>query len=85
MFLACNNNRDCYFERCPSPWIFSNRILGNWSEIDGVGVFSFSFSHYGPGVDSASNKNECQEYSCGVKGRRRIRADSLTAICEPFV
>jgi len=23
--------------------------------------------HYGPGVDSASNRNECQEYFLGVK------------------
>ena len=25
-------------------------------------------SHYGPGVDSASNRNEYQEYLFGVKG-----------------
>ena len=24
-------------------------------------------SHYGPGIDSASNRNEYQEYSLGVK------------------
>ena len=24
-------------------------------------------SHYDPGVDSASNRNECQEYFLGVK------------------
>ena len=24
-------------------------------------------SHYGPGVDSASNRNECQEHFVGVK------------------
>jgi hypothetical protein len=30
---------------------------------DGVGVRS----HYGPGVDSASNRNEYQEYFLGVK------------------
>jgi len=24
-------------------------------------------SHYGPGVDSASNRNECQEHFLGVK------------------
>ena len=37
----------------------------------GVGGFFFvkkSFrSHYGPGVDSASNRNEYQEYFLGVK------------------
>ena len=32
--------------------------------------FSFTHSfrpHYGPGVDSASNRNECQDYFLGVK------------------
>ena len=29
-------------------------------------------SHYGPGVDSASNRNEYQEYFLGVKGAVRL-------------
>jgi hypothetical protein len=29
-------------------------------------------SHYGPGVDSASNENEYQESSWGVKGGQRV-------------
>jgi len=34
-----------------------------------VSVFDIKFfrSHYGPGVDSASNRNEYQEYYLGVK------------------
>jgi len=37
-------------------------------------------SHYGPGVDSASNRNEYQEYFLGVKVARPVgRADNLTA------
>jgi hypothetical protein len=40
--------------------------------------------HYGPGVDSASNRNEYQEYS-GGKGRPARKADNLTAIYEPIV
>jgi hypothetical protein len=28
--------------------------------------------HYGPGVDSASNRNEYQESSWGVQGGRRV-------------
>ena len=38
-----------------------------------VGVSGFFFdkksfrSHYGPGVDSASNRNEYQEYFLGIK------------------
>ena len=30
-------------------------------------------SHYGPGVDSASNRNEYQEYFLGSKGGRCVR------------
>jgi hypothetical protein len=30
-------------------------------------VFLFFRSHYGPGVDSASNRNEYQEHLLGVK------------------
>jgi hypothetical protein len=40
--------------------------------------------HYGPGVDSASNRNEYQESSWG-KGRPVRGADNLTAICELIV
>jgi hypothetical protein len=40
----------------------------------------------GPWVDSASNRNEYQESSWGVKGGRPARkAGNLTAICEPIV
>jgi hypothetical protein len=48
---------------------------------------TYSFQpHYGPGVDSASNRNEYQESSWGVKdGRPARKADNLTAICEPIV
>ena len=31
-----------------------------------IGIKSFR-SHYGPGVDSASNRNEYQEYLLGIK------------------
>jgi hypothetical protein len=39
--------------------------------------FSSFQPHYGPGVDSASNRNEYQEPSWGVKGGRRIRLTNL--------
>jgi hypothetical protein len=39
--------------------------------------FSSFQPHYGPGVDSASNRNEYQEDSCGVKGGRCIRLTTL--------
>ena len=31
-----------------------------------INIKSFR-SHYGPGVDSVSNRNECQEYFLGLK------------------
>jgi hypothetical protein len=40
--------------------------------------FTWSFQpHYGPGVDSASNKNEYQESSWGVNGCQRVRLTTL--------
>jgi hypothetical protein len=48
------------------------------------GYFQFTESsqpHYGPGVYSASNKNEYQESSWGVKGGRRVGLTTLA----PFV
>jgi hypothetical protein len=44
--------------------------------------FSSFQPHYGPGVDSASNRNEYQEPSWGGKGQPARKADNLTAICE---
>jgi len=47
-------------------------------------------SHYGPGVNSASNRNEYQEHFLGVKRRPMWEARNLTTIlcrcheiCEP--
>ena len=36
-------------------------VIGNFIDIKSFG------SHYGPGVDSASNRNEYQEHFLGVK------------------
>jgi hypothetical protein len=36
------------------------------------------------GVDSASNRNEYQEFPGGVKGRPARKADNHT-ICEPII
>jgi hypothetical protein len=52
---------------------------------DKVDFFQSFQQHYGPGVDSASNRNEYQESSWGVKKRPARRADNFTAICEPIV
>jgi len=38
-------------------------------------------SHYGPGADSASNRNEYQEYFLGVKRGRCVRLTTLPPSC----
>jgi len=38
-------------------------------------------SHYGPGVDSASNRNEYQEHFLGVKSGRCVRLTTLPPTC----
>ena len=38
-------------------------------------------SHYGPGVDSASNRNEYQEHFLGGKGGRCVRLTTLPPFC----
>jgi len=41
-------------------------------------VIDISFRpHYGPGVDSASNRNECQEYFLGGKCGRYVWLTTL--------
>jgi hypothetical protein len=53
-----------------------------------VGFLNWLKPHCGPGVDSASNRNEYQESSWGGGGggkRRSAREADLTAICEPIV
>jgi hypothetical protein len=43
---------------------------------------TYSFrSHYGPGVDSASNRNEYQEYFLGGKGGRCVGLTTLPPSC----
>jgi len=41
-------------------------------------------SHYGPGVDSASNRNEYREYFLGGKGGRCVRLTTLPPSCAVF-
>ena len=38
-------------------------------------------SHYGPGVDSASKRNEYQQYFLGGKGGRCVRLTTLPPSC----
>jgi hypothetical protein len=41
--------------------------------------------HYGPGFDSASNRNEYQESSCVGKGRPARKTDILTTSCKSII
>jgi hypothetical protein len=50
--------------------------------VTGFFIYIKSFrSHYGPGVDSASNRNEYQEHFLGGKGGRCVRVTTLPPSC----
>jgi hypothetical protein len=62
-----SKHKDCFAERFGNLIVFPIR-----SKICCVitvifHVFVFVLTHYGPGVDSASKRNEYQEYFLGVK------------------
>jgi hypothetical protein len=42
-------------------------------------------SHYGPRVDSASNRNKYQEIFLRGKAQLARKTENLNAICEPTV
>jgi hypothetical protein len=54
-------------------------------------MVSFEFSltyfllHYGPGVDSAFNRSEYQEYFLGRKGKRCVGLTSLPPSCADYL
>jgi hypothetical protein len=52
----------------------------NWN----LSLTSFR-SHYGPGVDRASNRNEYQEYFLGGKGGRCVRLTTLPPSCADCI
>jgi hypothetical protein len=65
---------------------FDTNVMNVNLQILCTGGFFQSFQpHYGPKVDSASNRYEYQESSWGGKKRPARRADNLTDICEPIV
>jgi hypothetical protein len=42
-------------------------------------------TEFGPGVDSASNRNKYQKMFLGSRARSAGKADNLTDICVPTV
>jgi hypothetical protein len=47
----------------------------------GLDVFGERKPHCAPGIDSASNRNECQKYFLGVKGGRLVGLTTLPHSC----
>jgi hypothetical protein len=62
-----------------SHYATSRKVAGSIPDkVTGFFQFTYSFQlHYGPGVDSESNRNEYQEYSLGVKGGWHVRLTTL--------
>jgi len=50
-------------------WCATNQVAGSIpASVSGFFIdIKYFWSHYDPGVDSASNRNEYQEYFLGVK------------------
>jgi len=67
-----------WLRRCATNRKFAGSIP---TAVNGFLIDINSFrSHYGPGVDSASNRNEYQEYFFGGKKRPVRKADNFTTI-----
>ena len=68
-----------WLRRCATNWkiacSFPASVCGFFIDIK-----SFR-PHYGPGVDSASNRNEYQEHFLGVKSGRCVRLTTLPPSC----
>jgi len=59
----------------------SRRFDPKWCHWNFFIDIKFFRSHYGPGVDSASNRNEYQEHFPGGKGGRCVRLTTLLPSC----
>jgi hypothetical protein len=76
---------------CERSWLkhyATNRRVAGSSLDEVIEFFQFTLSfqpQYGPGVYSASNRNECQKMFLGSRARPARKADNLIAICEPIV
>jgi hypothetical protein len=79
-----------------SPWGVRGSVVGwgtmlqagrsrHWVPMKWIFQFTESFqSHYGPGVDSASKRNEYQESSWRVRGGRHLQLITLPSSVSRF-
>ena len=68
-----------WLRRCATTRKFAGSIPAGVSGFF-IDIKSFR-SHYGPGVDTASNRNEYREYFLGGKGDRCVRLTTLPPSC----
>jgi len=71
-------------QNCSKFLIFANPIIVGMTLLEFFIDISFR-PHYGPGVDSASNRNEYQEYFLGSKGGRCIQLTTLPISCADWL
>ena len=62
--------------------VTNREVAGPIPDVSGFFINIKSFrSHYGPGVDTASNRNEYREYFLGGKGGRYLKLTTLPPSC----
>ena len=79
-YLLCQGTAVAQWLRCCAT---NQKVAGSIpAGVNGFFIDIKSFrSHYSPGVDSASNRNEYQEYFLGVKSGRCVRLTTLPPSC----
>jgi hypothetical protein len=69
-----------WFRRCAT----SRKVAASMVSVELSLTYSFR-PHYGPGVDSASGRNEYQEYFLGHKGGRCLGLTNLQRSCADYL
>ena len=81
-FILLQNTNNCLELLFQQGYAVAQLVEALRYKPEGRGFDPKSFrSHYGPGVDSASNRNEYQEYFLGGKGGQGVGLTTLPHSC----
>jgi hypothetical protein len=77
VFVACSGVNFTLLRYTPEGRGFNSRWY-HWN----ISLTQSFRPYYGPGVDSATNRNEYQSYLLGIKDGRCLELTTLTFICR---